>query len=342
MKKVITNLSTLILVSILTSGLVFNYNFINAQSVTSKDNFKTEVPKPNHVVIVIFENHSFEQIINKSQETNYFNELANGSSSALFTNSHGMTHPSQPNYLFLFSGRDQHVKDDEMPKDKFKTPNLAASLLSIDSSFKTYSEDLPYVGFDGKKDDTDDHKYVRKHNPAANWMWDKNSGSSHENQIPDSLNQPFSVFKSMSENSDFSKLPTVSFVIPNLENDMHGGNWWETFKHLSHEEDKEAQQTGNNWLRQNIKPYADWAIKNNSLLIITFDEDNYLPLPFAKHTKNQIPTIFVGQMVKPDKYSERITHCNVLATLLKMYNLSPGIMGKANSDSDCIKDCWNN
>ena len=59
------------------------------------------LPVPDHVVVVIEENHSYSQIIG-SPSAPYINQLAQAGAS--FTNSHGIEHPSQPNYLDLFSG----------------------------------------------------------------------------------------------------------------------------------------------------------------------------------------------------------------------------------------------
>jgi phosphatidylinositol-3-phosphatase len=93
-------------------------------------------------------------------------------------------------------------------------------------------------------------------------------------------------------------LPTVSFVIPNLCNDMHDC----------------SVATGDSWLRAHLDAYARWAMTHDSLLIITWDEDD-------GSQSNQIPTIFLGQPVRPGKYGDRITHYNVLSTLEAAYGL---------------------
>ena len=77
--------------------------------VTHSTNVSLTVPQtnvfgiapPDHVVIVIEENHSFASIIGSSSAP-YINSLAQ--QGALFTQSFGVEHPSQPNYLDLFSG----------------------------------------------------------------------------------------------------------------------------------------------------------------------------------------------------------------------------------------------
>jgi hypothetical protein len=257
------------------------------------------VPTPDHIVVVIMENHSSTEIIG-SGSAPYINQLANGG--ALFTQSFGVTHPSQPNYLMLFSGSQQGVVDDNMPSNlPFLTPNLGAALIAKGLSFTTYSESLPSIGFTGALSGS----YARKHNPAANWQ-----GTS-ANGIPSNLNQPLTNFPT----NNYALLPKVCFVIPNLLNDMHDG----------------TVNTGDVWLKNNLDAYAQWAKVNNSLLIVTFDEDDYT-------LSNQITTIFYGGPVKTGKYSEHIDHYKVLRTIEDMYALP---YAGASASSSPITDCWN-
>src|SRR2546423_13595151 len=72
----------------------------------------TRMPTPDHVVVVMEENHGFSQIIG-SKSAPYINSLA--SQGALFTHSRAIQHPSEPNYLELFSGSNQGVNDDSCP-----------------------------------------------------------------------------------------------------------------------------------------------------------------------------------------------------------------------------------
>src|SRR5882757_5332272 len=59
------------------------------------------LPKPDHLVVVIEENHSYSSIIGSSSAP-YINSLA--SQGASFTQSFAITHPSEPNYLALYAG----------------------------------------------------------------------------------------------------------------------------------------------------------------------------------------------------------------------------------------------
>jgi len=82
-----------------------------------------QVPKYDHVVVVIFENHSYTQIIGSPAAPN-FNALAakgaifapaSSDPTAAMSGSHAVRHPSQPNYLELYSGSNQGVFQDGRP-----------------------------------------------------------------------------------------------------------------------------------------------------------------------------------------------------------------------------------
>jgi phosphatidylinositol-3-phosphatase len=235
--------------------------------------FSGGLPKPDHIVIVIEENKSFSQIIGNG-DAPYINELAKRG--ALFTQSYGVTHPSQPNYLALFSGSTRGISSNACPLD-LSGENLASQLLAKGLSFTSYAESMPEPGYEGCIYGA----YMRKHNPVANWK-----------ELA-ALNQPLSVFP-----SDYSQLPTVSFVIPDLRNDMHDGSI--------------AQ--GDAWLKKNIEGYALWAMMHNSLLIVTWDEDN-------GSEGNRIATIFLGAIVNPGQYGQRIDHYHLLRMLEELYGL---------------------
>jgi phosphatidylinositol-3-phosphatase len=114
--------------------------------------------------------------------------------------------------------------------------------------------------------------------------------------VPSASNQTFSAFPT----SDYAKLPTVSFVVPNLQHDMHDG----------------TVQQADTWLAQNLGGYVRWAQTHDSLLVVTWDEDD-------ESASNHIPTIFVGPMVRRGPDDTHITHLDVLATIEAMYGLPP-------------------
>ncbi|MCC2643237.1 MAG: putative Acid phosphatase [Nitrospira sp.] len=261
---------------------------------------QTSLPKPDHIVLVIEENHAFSQIIG-SPAAPYLNALAQ--QGALLTNSHGVTYPSQPNYLVLFAGSTEGIIGNNCPLT-LTAPNLRSTLAEVGQSFAGYAEDLPAVG----STDCVAGSYVRKHNPWVNWQ------SSFINEIPPSENRPFSDFP-----TDFSILPTVSIVIPNQQNDMHDGRY------------PDRVSRGDQWLKTHLDRYVQWAETHNSMLIVTWDEDN------GRHD-NHIPTIVVGPMVRPGRYDEKLDHYGLLRTIEDMYGANPVGLSR---DALPLTSIWN-
>jgi len=257
------------------------------------------LPRPDHIVMVIEENHSYSQIID-SPNAPYINRLA--AQGAVFTQSFGATYPSQPNYLALFSGSTQGITDNSCPHT-FTTPNLGHALLAAGLTFTGYSEDLPSVGSLVCSVEL----YARKHNPWVNWQ------DSATNGLPATANVPLTSFP-----TDYTTLPTVSVIVPNQVNDMHHGK------------DPDTIQTGDRWLQEHLDAYVQWAQHHNSLLIVTWDEDN-------KKENNRIATLFVGPMVQAGRYDQRITHDNVLRTIEDLYGLSHS---GATADAAPIAKIW--
>ena len=230
--------------------------------------------RPDHVVIVVLENKNEPDV---AREAPYLTSLAR--SGASLTDMHAEVHPSQPNYFALFSGDTQGVDDDSCPHT-FDAPNLAGQLVAAGHTFAGYAEDLPRPGFTG----CEAGDYARKHSPWTNFR-----------DVPAESNQPLSAMP-----TDYARLPTVSFLIPNLCHDMHDCSIAE----------------GDRWLAQHLDGYAAWARTHNSLLIVTFDESE-------DDDDNHISTFAVGQRVTPGQITERADHYRILRTLQDLYGLPP-------------------
>ncbi|KIF66668.1 acid phosphatase [Streptomyces sp. AcH 505] len=251
------------------------------------------VPTPDHVVVVVMENHAYSQIIGSSSAP-YINSLKSGG--ANLTASYAITHPSQPNYFALFSGSTQGITDDGCYTPGFSSaPNLASELAAAGRTWASYNETLPSAG----STTCNSGKYARKHNP---WFGFKN--------VPTSTARTFAQFP-----TDFGQLPQVSFVTPNLCSDMHDC----------------SVATGDTWLKNNLGAYATWAKTHNSLLVVTFDEDNSL-------SGNKITTVLYGQPAKAGSSSStKYTHYNVLRTIEDMYGTAHA--GQAANATD-ITGIW--
>lgn len=262
----------------------------------------SSLPHFDHIVVVIEENKGYSEIIGANSSAPYINSLA--AQGMLFTNSHAITHPSEPNYLDLFSGSDQGVIGDACDSSVYSPPDLGGQLLGAKLSFAGYSEGLPAAGDTSCSNSAT--SYARKHAPWANFS-DTNGPTT---------NLPYTSFPTTT--AGYSSLPTVSFVVPNLNNDMHDG----------------SIQQGDTWLKQNMDAYAQWAKTNNSLLLVTWDENDTSQLDAS----NQIATIFVGQHVQVGTNNTTINHYSVLRTLEDMYGLAPA--NNAANASD-ILGVWN-
>ena len=232
------------------------------------------LPRPAHLVIVMLENHSADEVLGAGQAP-YLSRLAAGG--AVLTQSYAISHPSEPNYLAIFSGSTQGVTDDACPVE-FNGANLAQSLLGAHLRFTGYAEDLPAAG----STVCGSGGYARKHAPWVDFP-----------SLPGELSQPFTAFP-----SDYASLPTVSFVVPNVEHDMHDG----------------SIGAADAWLRANLAGYAAWCGTHDSMLIITADEDD-------QSGGNHIPTLLYGAHVRAGEYSQHVTHYTLLRTIEDMYLL---------------------
>jgi len=240
-------------------------------------------PHYDHVVVVIEENHAQTQIIGNAAQAPYINGLATGGIS--FNNFFAITHPSQPNYLQFFSGSAQGVTSDTTASNvPFTTANLGAAVRAAGFSYAGYSESQPSIGYTGDSATTvaGQNQYMRKHNPWVNWQ----SASPSGNQLPTSVNQPYSGLP-----ADFSTLPALSFVIPIAQADT--------------------------WLKNNLDAYNTWAKAHNSLLVVTWDEDN-------SASNNRIPTILSGANLKNGTINNTTyTLHNLLRTIGDNFNAAP-------------------
>ena len=262
----------------------------------AQDQSRGERKRFDHVVVVIEENHSYSEVVGDPNMPYFNNELVQ--KGALMTDSHGATHPSEPNYLALFDGSYYGIQDDNCSNTvPANSSNLAKELMKNHLSFAIYSEDLPAQGSTtctytppALETATGDAAagYREKHNP---YVFFQIAGT-----LPPEGNKTFAQFPER----DFDDLPTVSFVVPDQWHDEHDGT------------DVLCDQ----WLQQNMSGYNEWAKHHNSIMITTWDEDDFT-------VANQIATVFTGAEVVPGQYNQTINHYNVLRTIEDLYGLTP-------------------
>ncbi len=229
-------------------------------------------PHASRVVLVMMENHDYGSIVGSSDAPYINNTLI--PQGTLMTNSHALSHPSQPNYLQLFSGSNQGITDDSCPHT-ITAASIASELIASGKTFTGYAESMPSIGYTGCSYGS---LYARKHNPWVNFP-----------AVPAADNVPYTGVPSSAVS-----LPSISsfaWLTPNLCDDMHDC----------------TTKTGDAWLAKNLPPIIASLTAHQGLLILTWDEAE----PDNDGT-NHIATILVGPTVFAGyKSSQQITHYNV-------------------------------
>jgi acid phosphatase len=241
------------------------------------------VPNFGHVIVVVFENHERDQIVGSSDAPTF---AALAQRYASLDSYDAVSHPSLPNYLALVSGSTQGITSD-CTDCTARGKSLADTLAATKRTWKTYAEDLPSAGFTGATSGD----YAKKHDPFLYFTSVLAKPSWRKRVVP--LTQ-------LAQDVGHKRLPSFSLVVPNLCNDMHDC----------------AVATGDRWARAQLSRYVTWAATSDSLLVVTFDEDDDTPA-------NHIATVLVGPMVRPGTYRQQIDHYNLLRTVEDMYRLSP-------------------
>ncbi|HEY3675517.1 MAG TPA: alkaline phosphatase family protein [Candidatus Tumulicola sp.] len=234
-----------------------------------------------YVQIVMFENKDYDQIIG-SPKAPYISGLSQ--QWANMTQSFAVRHPSEPNYVALFSGSTEGLASDWCPRTYYGV-SLGSELLDAGISFRGYAESMPSDGFEGCQGTPDKLDsgwlYKRKHNPWADFtkIPRKDSVVYHE-----ALSRPPARFV---------------WITPNMCNDMHDC----------------GVSVGDAWASRNLPKLIAWDQAHQGVLILTFDENDGSP-------GNQIPTILMGN-VNPGQYSQTIDHYNVLRTIEDVFGVKP-------------------
>ena len=252
------------------------------------------VPRLDHIIVVVMENKNYDQ----ARTARYIASFMTVGS--WFSNYHAVTHPSQPNYLALWSGGTQGVLDNKCPArgTPFMTENLGHACEAAGTTWRSYAEDLPVAGSSdctAKRD-----LYARKHNPWTNF-----GNLNHQNERP---------YTDLAADIAGGRLPALAFVIPNQCDDMHSC----------------PLEKGDAWLASNL-PAMLRAVGPRGIVVLTWDEDDDGP-------GNQILTVIAGAPAKQGYVSSRrVTHYTLLRTICEALRLPA--FGAAGSEAP-ITDVW--
>ena len=234
------------------------------------------VPRLEHVVVIVLENKGYDQV----RSAPYIASLVDRGSS--FTDYHGITHPSQPNYLALWAGSTLSVRNNACPAPgaPFGVENLGHACESAGMGWRAYAEDLPAPGAPVCKA----AGYARKHAPWTNF-----ANLDHGNE------RPFSDF---AEDVAAGRLPALAFVVPNICNDGHSC----------------SMSVADAWLAAHVPAMLE-AVGANGVVVLTFDEDDGGPT-------NRVLTVAVGPPVKRGYVSAHAaSHYTLLRTVCEALGL---------------------
>ncbi|MGA7671329.1 MAG: alkaline phosphatase family protein [Nitrolancea sp.] len=220
------------------------------------------VPHYQHIFEIVMENHASEQIIGNANAPQ-INALAQ--QYGLATESYGVTHPSEPNYVALIGGSYFGIQDDNAYDQTTNgvnhtnnEPSLAQQLEGAGLTWKDYQQTMPVAGFKGY--DYGNGLYKSKHNPFLNFASMQNDPNELAKMVPDTQ-----LFVDLATN----KVPNFSFIVPDQCHDMHG---------ISDCTDSTGLiQMGDTYVGSvvtAIMASQSWKEGNNAI-VITWDEDDF-------------------------------------------------------------------
>ncbi len=296
MRKVnILRIPVLIVASILLFGLPATY--VHAAGV----------PRFDHIIVFIMENHSFSEISGNPDAPFLNGDKHSGWSSGVATNYHGGTHPSLPNYMALTGGdtfftTNCHI-DVTTGVCTTSAPSLVDNVEASGRTWRAYMEDTPSPCFVGDnipvRFTLESPTYVEKHNPFIHYNLVRNNPSRCNNIVP--LTQL---------DEDLDSLPNFVWVTPNMCHDMH-----DSCDAIS------SIQLGDEFLNQQvpeIQQSDSCQAPHTCLIIITFDEgDVALPAPEDNH----VFTKFISNGPEVQDSGTLYNHYSLLHTIEESWNL---------------------
>jgi phosphatidylinositol-3-phosphatase len=242
------------------------------------------VPKVDKVVLVVFENKEFPQVVGSGAAPTFD---AFAKRYALLTDYRGVAHPSLPNYLALVSGSTQGVTSD-CTTCVVAARNLADTLERAGRTWKTYAEGLPAPGFTGPSAG----RYAKKHDPLL--YFEDVAGR------PDRLRRivPLTAFR---RDLEAHALPDFSLVVPDLCHDMHDC----------------PVSTGDAWLGAFLGPLLRSGELGHGVVYVVFDEGTG-----DAGGGGRVPALVVGPLVRPGARARGpLDHYSLLRTIEDAWRL---------------------
>jgi phosphatidylinositol-3-phosphatase len=246
---------------------------------------------PDHLLVVVEENHAFEQIIG-APAAPFLNHLA--AHGTLLTSDYAVTHPSLPNYVALLGGRTPIHSD--CRACTFAGPTLVDQLQAGHISWAAYLQGLPRpcstVARAGAYTETVDpfmHAAdIRHHRARCDRVL------------------PFGRFH---RDLTSGRLPTVVFVMPDLHHEMHSG----------------PVRAADAWLRRLVdRLQASPVWRQDTRLVVTFDESRHGDVRSCcagLGRGGRVATIVAGPRIPQGRDPTPYTHYSLLRSIEAAFGL---------------------
>ncbi len=246
---------------------------------------------PDHLIVVVEENHSFEEIIG-SAAAPFVNRLA--AQGTLLTHSYAITHPSLPNYVALLSGRTPIERN--CRGCTFTGPNLVDQLEAHHITWAAYLQGLPRPCSTVARAGA----YTALVDPFMHAADIRHHPSRCDRVLP---------YRRFHPDLAAGRLPTVVFVMPDLHHEMHSG----------------PVRVADAWLRRLVgQLQASPVWRQDTRLVLTFDESTRADVRSCCDglgRGGRIPTIIFGPRIPPGRDPTPYTHYSLLRSTEAAFGL---------------------
>ena len=218
-----------------------------------------------HAFIIMMENTSYTSLIGNLNAP-FINTAA--TTYGLATNYHGVTHPSQPNYIAATSGSTHGVSSDN--DVTIDVPNIVDQLEGSGRTWKAYMQSLSLCNGNLLASSCGNQLYERKHNPFVSYQ-DVQTNPARMANIVD-----FSQFSNDLANKN---VPDFSWISPDQCHDMHGRGGGGSSDPCDFSNEQQLISTGDAFLSTTVSAIMNsQAWNGNSVIFITWDESDF---PFS-------------------------------------------------------------
>lgn len=256
-------------------------------------------PRFEKIFIVVFENANDKEVLRQPT----FSQFAE--KGVLFTNYHGVTHPSQPNYIALTSGSTHGVRTNKPAL--LDVQHIGDLLEAKGKSWKTYADQYPGDCF-LKKSSGD---YVRKHLPFLSFK--------NVQENPDRCRSRIVNSSELAQDIEEGTLADYSLYVPDLKNSGHDTG-------LAY---------ADKWFAQKFGPIlSDSRFMNGMLMVVTFDEGTLIG-------NNRIYTAAYGSSLNAGQHIDSwLNHYSLLRLIEEEWDL--GNLGAEDVNAPLIENIWIN